>query len=102
MKKDSIGYEPKNLTQPDILAYWREIEALYKSSKAHAIRVSNFSSKKLGDLLAIARVHPAVNQIECHSVWQQPKLHAFCQSEGVHLSMSMKYDNLSSSLLVDL
>uniref|UniRef100_A0A3N7G4E5 NADP-dependent oxidoreductase domain-containing protein n=1 Tax=Populus trichocarpa TaxID=3694 RepID=A0A3N7G4E5_POPTR len=86
MKKDSVGYEPENLTQPDILASWREMEALYESGKARAIGVSNFSSKKLGDLLAAARVRPAVNQVECHPVWQQPKLHAFCQSEGVHLS----------------
>lgn len=86
MKKDSVGYEPENLTQPDILASWREMEALYESGKARAIGVSNFSSKKLGDLLAVARVRPAVNQVECHPVWQQPKLHAFCQSEGVHLS----------------
>jgi diketogulonate reductase-like aldo/keto reductase len=90
MKKDSVGYEPENLTQPDILASWREMEALYESGKARAIGVSNFSSKKLGDLLAVARVRPAVNQVECHPVWQQPKLHAFCQSEGVHLSVSMK------------
>ncbi|CAK7328202.1 unnamed protein product [Dovyalis caffra] len=86
MKKDSVGYEPENLTQPDIVGTWREMEALYDAGKAHAIGVSNFSSKKLGDLLAVARIRPAVNQVECHLVWQQPKLHAFCQSEGVHLS----------------
>ncbi|KAG6742786.1 hypothetical protein POTOM_053726 [Populus tomentosa] len=43
-----------------------KIEALYESSKARAIRVNNFSSKKLGDLLVAARVHLAVNQVNCH------------------------------------
>ncbi|KAG6741636.1 hypothetical protein POTOM_054911 [Populus tomentosa] len=90
MKKDFVGYEPENLTQLDILASWREIEALYESGKAHAIGVSNFSSKKLGDVLAVALVRPAVNQMECHLVWQQPKLHAFFQSKGVYLFVSMK------------
>ncbi|KAG6742777.1 hypothetical protein POTOM_053716 [Populus tomentosa] len=85
MKKNYVGYEPENLTQPDIQASWREIKTFYESGKVHAIGVSNFSSKKLRDLLAVALVRPAVNQVECHPVWQQPKLHAFFQSKGVYL-----------------
>ncbi|CAN1304027.1 NADPH-dependent aldo-keto reductase, chloroplastic [Linum perenne] len=75
-----------NLVQPDIPSTWKAMEALYDSGKTRAIGVSNFSVKKLGDLLEAARVPPAVNQVECHPVWQQPKLGAFCQSKGVHLS----------------
>uniref|UniRef100_A0A2P2J1I5 NADP-dependent oxidoreductase domain-containing protein n=1 Tax=Rhizophora mucronata TaxID=61149 RepID=A0A2P2J1I5_RHIMU len=86
MKKDSIGFKPENLIQPDIPGTWKAMEALYDSGKARAIGVSNFSSKKLRDLLDVARVPPAVNQVECHPSWQQAKLHAFCQSKGVHLS----------------
>jgi len=44
------------------------MEKLYDAGKARAIGVSNFSSKKLGDLLAVARVPPAVDQVECHPV----------------------------------
>jgi alcohol dehydrogenase (NADP+) len=79
----------KILPNPDIPSTWKAMEAFYDSGKARAIGVSNFSSKKLGDLLEIARVPPAVNQVECHPSWQQPKLHAFCKSKGVHLSVSM-------------
>ncbi|KAJ4977897.1 hypothetical protein NE237_008677 [Protea cynaroides] len=86
MKKGSIGFNPENLTKPDIPSTWKAMEALYDSGKAHAIGVSNFSSKKLGDLLDVARVPPAVNQVECHPVWQQTKLHSFCKAKGVHLS----------------
>ncbi|KAK7277189.1 hypothetical protein RIF29_18340 [Crotalaria pallida] len=86
MKKGSIGVNPENLIQPDIPSTWRAMEALYDSGKARAIGVSNFSSKKLQDLLEIARVPPAVNQVELHPVWHQPKLHAFCESKGIHLS----------------
>ena len=89
MKKGSVGFKHENLTQTDIPSTWKAMEALYDSGKARAIGVSNFSSKKLGDLLEIARVPPAVNQVECHPVWQQPKLHAFCKAKGVHLSVSM-------------
>ncbi|CAL0305959.1 unnamed protein product [Lupinus luteus] len=86
MKKGSVGINPENLIQPDIPSTWRAMEALYDSGKAKAIGVSNFSSKKLQDLLDIAQIPPAVNQVELHPVWQQPKLHAFCESKGIHLS----------------
>ncbi|KAL3749686.1 hypothetical protein ACJRO7_010762 [Eucalyptus globulus] len=86
MKKGSVGFKPENLTQPDIPSTWKAMEALYRSGKARAIGVSNFSSKKLGDLLDIAEVPPAVNQVECHPHWQQGKLREFCKSKGIHLS----------------
>ncbi|KAH1068888.1 hypothetical protein GLYMA_03G066600v4 [Glycine max] len=74
------------LTKPDIPSTWRAMEALYNSGKAQAIGVSNFSVKKLQDLLDVASVPPAVNQVELHPSLQQPELHAFCKSKGVHLS----------------
>lgn len=89
MKKESIGFKPENLSQPNILATWKAMEALYDLGKARAIGVSNFSCKKLGDLLEVARIPPAVNQVECHPTWQQSKLQAFCNSKGVHLSVSI-------------
>ncbi|PKI43439.1 hypothetical protein CRG98_036196 [Punica granatum] len=86
MKKGSVGFKPENLLQPDIPSTWKAMEALYDSGKARAIGVSNFSTKKLGDLLEVARVPPAVDQVECHPSWRQAKLHEFCKAKGVHLS----------------
>ncbi|WCJ28353.1 Aldo-keto reductase family 1 member A1 [Euphorbia peplus] len=86
MKRGSVGFNPENLSTPNIPSTWKAMEQLYDSGKARAIGVSNFTSKKLQDLLAVARVPPAVNQVECHPVWQQPKLDAFCKSNGIHLS----------------
>ncbi|KAI3473910.1 hypothetical protein Pfo_028104 [Paulownia fortunei] len=86
MKKGSVGFGPENLVPTDIPGTWKAMEALYDSGKARAIGVSNFSVKKLGDLLDIACVAPAVNQVECHPSWQQAKLREFCKSKGVHLS----------------
>ena len=80
---------PENLIPTDIPATWGAMEKLYDSGKARAIGVSNFTCKKLEDLFAIARVHPAVNQVECHPVWQQDKLRQLCQLKGVHLSVSL-------------
>ncbi|XP_010509279.1 PREDICTED: aldo-keto reductase family 4 member C8 [Camelina sativa] len=85
-KMESTTPAPEMLTKPDIPSTWKAMEALYDSGKAKAIGVSNFSSKKLKDLLDVARVTPAVNQVECNPVWQQHGLHELCKSKGVHLS----------------
>ncbi|KAG1337824.1 hypothetical protein COCNU_04G001300 [Cocos nucifera] len=69
-----------------LLATWAAMEKLYDSGKARAIGMSNFSTKKLVDLLAIARVPPVVNQVERHPVWQQAELRKFCESKNAHLS----------------
>ncbi|XP_021821675.1 NADPH-dependent aldo-keto reductase, chloroplastic-like [Prunus avium] len=86
LKKGSVSFAPENLVEPDIPCSWRAMETLYDSGKARAIGVSNFSTKKLSDLLDVARVPPAVVQVECHPSWQQAKLHSFCKSKGVHVS----------------
>ncbi|KAL6520951.1 NADPH-dependent aldo-keto reductase, chloroplastic [Orobanche gracilis] len=86
MKKGSVGLKPENLIATDIPSTWKAMEALFDSGKARAIGVSNFSVKKLSDLLDISRIPPAVNQVECHPSWQQMKLHEFCERKGVHLS----------------
>ncbi|KAE8649541.1 aldo-keto reductase family 4 member C10 [Cucumis sativus] len=86
MKHGSTDFAPENLVTPDIPSTWRAMEALFDSGKARAIGVSNFTMKKLGDLLEVARVPPSVNQVECHPSWQQDKLRAYCKSKGVHLS----------------
>lgn len=87
MKKGSVGFKPENLSPTiDIPSTWKAMEALFDSGKARAIGVSNFSSKKLKDLLDIARIPPAVNQVECHPAWSQTKLREFCKATGVHLS----------------
>ncbi|CAN1770096.1 NADPH-dependent aldo-keto reductase, chloroplastic [Linum perenne] len=65
---------------------WAAMEVLQATGQARAIGVSNFSTKKLKDLVAYAKVPPAVNQVECHPVWQQPALHQFCKSAGIHVS----------------
>lgn len=90
MKKGTTGFSPENLIPTDIPATWKAMESLVDSGKTRAIGVSNFSTKKLADLLEIARIPPAANQVECHPSWQQGKLREFCKSKGVHLSVSSK------------
>ncbi|XP_042394708.1 type 2 DNA topoisomerase 6 subunit B-like isoform X1 [Zingiber officinale] len=84
--KRGTTISPENFLPVDIPSTWGVMEKLYDLGKTRAIGVSNFSTKKLEDLLSYARVPPAVNQVESHPCWQQTKLRTFCQSKGVHLS----------------
>uniref|UniRef100_A0A8R7QY38 NADP-dependent oxidoreductase domain-containing protein n=1 Tax=Triticum urartu TaxID=4572 RepID=A0A8R7QY38_TRIUA len=84
--KKGSELSPENFVELDMPETWRAMEKLYDSGKARAVGVSNFSTKKLADLLAVARVPPAVDQVECHPGWQQTKLRAFCHTNGVHFS----------------
>jgi diketogulonate reductase-like aldo/keto reductase len=47
-------------------AQWRAMETLFKQGKAKAIGVSHFCKQHLDDILAIAEVQPAVNQVQYH------------------------------------
>eukprot|EP00842_Homolaphlyctis_polyrhiza_P000999 jgi/Hompol1/18/HPOL_002707-RA len=62
---------------------WREMEKLYDEGKAKAIGVSNFNIRKLKELLAVARIKPAVNQVELHPYLPQNELVEFCKKEGI-------------------
>ncbi|KAL9426181.1 hypothetical protein AB3S75_033042 [Citrus x aurantiifolia] len=85
-KPEMRGFEPDIMLPLCLPETWAAMEKLYDSGKARAIGVSNFSTKKLKDLCSYAKVKPAVNQVECHPVWQQPALHEYCKSSGVHLT----------------
>ena len=48
-----------------------------------AIGISNFSITKTERLLKTAKMVPAVNQVECHPYFQQPKLKKYCDMKGI-------------------
>ncbi|KAL2212597.1 GCY protein [Sarocladium strictum] len=64
---------------------WAAMQKLLDSGKVRAIGVSNFTIKRLEDLLAAptTKVTPAVNQIEAHPYLQQPDLFNFCKAKGI-------------------
>lgn len=62
---------------------WKAMEALLKTGKTRAIGVSNFNIRRLKDLLSVAEVVPAVNQVEAHPYLQQPDLMEFCKDKGI-------------------
>ncbi|MFT4838707.1 MAG: alcohol dehydrogenase (NADP+), partial [Oleispira sp.] len=83
---------------------WNAMLALKKEGKAKHVGVSNFSIKKLDDLISKTDEVPEMNQVELHPLLQQNKLLAYCSKKGIHLtaysplgsgdrSESMKQDN---------
>ncbi|MFB6343298.1 aldo/keto reductase [Saccharicrinis sp. FJH62] len=62
---------------------WRAFEKLYKEGLIRAIGVSNFHEVHLTELLKMAEVIPAVNQVEFHPYLVQQSLVDFCKSKGI-------------------
>ncbi|XP_057771125.1 non-functional NADPH-dependent codeinone reductase 2-like [Salvia miltiorrhiza] len=65
---------------------WAGMEKCLDMGLCRGIGVSNFSSKKLQNLLDFASVPPAVNQVEMHPMWRQNKLRDFCSDHNIHVS----------------
>uniref|UniRef100_A0A7N0TV61 NADP-dependent oxidoreductase domain-containing protein n=1 Tax=Kalanchoe fedtschenkoi TaxID=63787 RepID=A0A7N0TV61_KALFE len=70
----------------DIKSVWEAMEECQKSGLARAIGVSNFSCKKLAELLSSATIPPAVNQVEMNPLWHQKQLREFCEVNRIHIT----------------
>lgn len=63
---------------------WQGMMELYRSGKAKAIGVSNFTPVYLNSLMK-AEIPPMVDQIEFHPGWTQPQTVQFCKENGIVL-----------------
>lgn len=64
---------------------WKALEEIHASGRAKNIGVSNFGVEELQELVAYAKVKPAVNQIEFHPfIYQDQKpILEFCKKHGI-------------------
>jgi 2,5-diketo-D-gluconate reductase A len=67
----------------DYVQTWHVLEEIYRSGRARAIGVSNFTPHHLRRLLAASEVVPAVNQIEVHPYLVQDDVRAFGAEHGI-------------------
>jgi alcohol dehydrogenase (NADP+) len=65
---------------------WAGMEAAVDAGLTRHIGLSNFSVKKIRDILANCKIRPEVDQVELHPLLQQPELVAFCAAEGIHMT----------------
>ncbi|PIN21816.1 Aldo/keto reductase family protein [Handroanthus impetiginosus] len=70
----------------DMETTWAGMEKCLEMGLCRGIGVSNFSCKKIENLLDFASVPPAVNQVEMHPMWRQKKLRDFCRENKIHVS----------------
>ncbi|EPQ50913.1 Aldo/keto reductase [Gloeophyllum trabeum ATCC 11539] len=80
---------------------WKQMEAVYKKGKVKAIGVSNFSEKKLEEILPTAEIVPAVNQLEIHLWNPQHKLMDYLKSKGILPQAYSPLGSTNSPLLQD-
>ncbi|WP_276356204.1 aldo/keto reductase [Cohnella caldifontis] len=64
---------------------WKALENIYESGKVRAIGVSNFHKHHLEDVLAEAKVVPAVDQVELHPYLSQAELREYTRGKGIQI-----------------
>lgn len=81
--------KPEDYLTPDeapIHKTWEAMTELKQKGKAKHIGVSNFSIKKLEDLMSKTDETPEMNQVELHPLLQQNELFEYCSKNGIHLT----------------
>ena len=67
----------------DYIGGWKALEKALEGGKVRAIGLSNFTIKQATEILDIAKIKPAVNQIELHPYFGQKPLKEFCTQNGI-------------------
>ncbi len=81
--------KPEDYLTPEeapIIETWKQMEKAKKDGLAKHIGVSNFSEKKLKDLVSKATIKPEMNQVELHPLLQQDALLDYCKSENINVT----------------
>ena len=89
--KDSNGKVKAGTS--DYVETYKAMEKVYKSGKARAIGVSNFSKAEMERLIKETNVVPAVHQLELHPYLQQPSFAEFHKSQGIHVTQYSPFGN---------
>lgn len=82
--ENEAGY--LSLADAPITETWGAMQKLQANGLTRHIGVSNFSIKKLKELIAMDGQPPEMNQVELHPYLQQQTLVDFCQEHGIHVT----------------
>jgi len=96
--KNDISFPKKpsdylSLEEMPLSDTWKGMEMAVEQGLTRHIGVSNFSLKKVKDLVSNCKIKPEVNQVEMHPLLQQNELVEYCKSQNMIL---MAYSPLGS------
>ncbi|PMV88003.1 MULTISPECIES: aldo/keto reductase [unclassified Pseudomonas] len=66
-----------------LIETWRALESLVDEGRCKAIGLSDITLEKLQEVVAVARIKPAVVQVESHPYLPEWELLAFCKQHGI-------------------
>lgn len=69
----------------DYIGAWKALEEAVGEGKIRSIGVSNFKIGTMQKLLAVAKIKPVVDQVECHPYFQQKELREFLKKNDILL-----------------
>lgn len=77
--------EPIYDSEVTLLETWRAMEQLADEGRCRSIGLSDITLPKLQEIVAVARIKPAVVEVECHPYLPEWELLDFCQRYGIVL-----------------
>ncbi|MFK2889566.1 aldo/keto reductase [Dyella flagellata] len=72
-------------TEVTLVETWRAMERLVDEGKCRSIGLSDITLEKLKAIVAVARIKPAIVQVECHPYLPEWELFDFCKQHGIVL-----------------
>ncbi|KAJ4752910.1 NAD(P)-linked oxidoreductase superfamily protein [Rhynchospora pubera] len=81
-----IPLRKEDLVPFDLKGVWKAMEQCQRLGLAKSIGVSNFTTKRLNEMLTFAKIPPAVNQVEMNPAWRQEKLKEYCAINGINVT----------------
>jgi len=84
-------YYAENVTLADT---WKALEKLVDLKLTRSIGISNFNQSQTDEILQIARIKPAVNQIELHPYLNQLEMRQYCAKHNIVITSYCPLSNL--------
>ena len=90
-EETKVRYYDENVT---IIDTWKAMENLVDLKLTRSIGLSNFNQSQTDEILKIARIKPAVNQIELHPYLNQHDMRQYCAKHNIVITSYSPLSNL--------
>ena len=88
---EKTRYFSENVSLADT---WKAMEKLVDSKLVRSIGLSNYNQSEIDEVLKIARIKPAVNQIELHPYFNQHEMREYCAKHNIIITSYCPLSNL--------